>query len=44
MSNNLNDARWEEHQKFIQDRTQEKWILDAKKTLDWFLEVMGQEE
>lgn len=44
MSNNLKDARWEDHQKLIEERTQEKWILDAKKTLDWFLAVMGQEE
>ncbi|MCG7654244.1 hypothetical protein MHN00_11820 [Alteromonas sp. Cnat2-8] len=39
-----NSKQWEEHREFIKSRTQEKWVGDAKNALDWFLEVMGEDE
>ncbi|RLV57991.1 hypothetical protein D5018_19620 [Parashewanella curva] len=43
MQSNM-DARWKEHQKYIESRKTEQWILDAKKSFDWFLEIMGESE
>lgn len=44
MAKSLEDKRWEEHQKYIETRNQEQWIMDAKTALDWFLEIMGHKE
>lgn len=44
MPNNEADTRWEEHLKFLEERKKEPWILDAKRSLEWFLEIMGENE
>lgn len=44
MEKSLQDKRWKEHQKYIETRNQEQWIVDAKTALDWFLEIMGDED
>lgn len=38
------DKRWEEHKKYLESRKSEQWILDAKKSFDWFREIMGESE
>ncbi|WP_419835347.1 hypothetical protein [Endozoicomonas atrinae] len=38
------EARWKEHQRYIENRKTEQWIVDAKNSLDWFLEIMGKSE
>lgn len=38
------DDRWKEHEKLIKSRKTEQWILDAKASLDWFLDIMGETE
>ncbi|WP_378082229.1 hypothetical protein ACFU5E_10910 [Aeromonas bestiarum] len=39
-----NDSEWEAFQDFLQTRKNEEWIISAKKALDWFLAIMGEDD
>lgn len=43
-NNGNNDSKWKEHEQYLESRKKEPWILDAKKALDWFLEIMGEDQ
>ncbi|RUO59618.1 hypothetical protein CWI73_12230 [Idiomarina piscisalsi] len=37
------DQEWEVFIRFLEERRKEEWVVSAKKTLDWFLEHMGED-
>lgn len=38
-----NDSEWRNFLDFLESRKNEEWIVSAKKSLDWFLDIMGED-
>ena len=34
----------EDHLNYIENRQNQEYVINAKKTLDWFLEIIGESE